>query len=298
MNKLAWILALLCIHCADVDDELASSTSELVSALPDLSNGTKRNLAQMWGAENLLFTSAGKLLVTGDKGVFELKPKGDGEVERITLIGEQKSPSCAFGGITEARGTLYVNCYGFDKSYLYAAPLSATPSFRAIATFSDIPVGNGLTSDAQGRLYIADTWGHRIWRVTLGSDPLTVASRSVWRSGQPWDLINGIAHHAGSIYWTNGFQIRRSPVEGTRDEVLVALGVFDDLSVDDAGILVTDPGNGWVSAYSLTGALLSNSKKSFGGPSQVKRALGRAGFEAETLIVTERSGNRVSAYEP
>src|SRR5688572_2852559 len=122
MNKLARTLvvaafAVLSVNCAAVQgeepEELASSSAELTTA-PRLGAGTRTKLASIPAAENQLFTSTDRLLITGDTGIFEIKQKSGGGWEASVVKGAQSS--CRFGGIAESRGTLYVNCYSGSSS--------------------------------------------------------------------------------------------------------------------------------------------------------------------------------------
>ncbi|MET0285850.1 MAG: hypothetical protein ABW352_15320 [Polyangiales bacterium] len=266
-----------------------------------LSSGTRTTIASVIGAENHVFTSTGRLFVTGDKGIYELKKKSDGTFDRIVAAPEQKSPFCQFGGITEARGLLYANCYGVTDSWLFAAKLEPTVSFRSIAMLNGRGLANGLTSDAQGRLYIATTLQNQILRFTTApSDPFTVSTRETFQNNSG-ALTNGIKHYEGVIYWSDGAAIKKNTIDryySGPPTVVADFAYFDDLHVDASGYLITDYTGNVLRAYDTRGRSTSVSPKSFNGPSSVGRALGRAGLGARTIVVTERGGNRVSIFEP
>jgi hypothetical protein len=295
--------AALSMHCAPVDDdelELSSTEAALDAVGPSLGTGKYTVLASVIGAENQLF-AGGRLFITGDKGVYELRKNAAGTYDRVTLAPEQTSPFCQFGGITELKGTLYVNCYGVTQSFIFAAALTATPSFRAIYTLDGTGFANGLTSDDSGRLYVATTFQDQILRLFPSpTNPFVIATREVYQK-KSGVLTNGLAHHADSIYWTDTAVIKRNTVDrafATFKQVVVDAAYFDDLHVDASGILAADAGNNVLRAYSLAGKATGVSKQKFGGPSSVGRALGRAGFSQNALIVTERTGNKVSLFEP
>jgi sugar lactone lactonase YvrE len=295
--------AALLLHCGPVDDEelkLASVEAALDSVGPTLSSGKYTFLATVIGAENQVF-AGGRLFITGDKGVYELRKNAAGTYDRITLAPEQTSPFCQFGGITEVKGTLYVNCYGVTQSFIFGAQLTSTPSFRAIYTLAGNGFANGLTSDDDGRLYVATTFQNQILRLVPSQEnPFVIAQHEVYQKNSG-GLTNGLAHHAGSIYWTDAAAIKRNTVDrefATFKQVMVDFAYFDDLHVDESGILATDAVNNVLRAYSLLGRPTGVSRQKFAGPSSVGRALGKAGFSQNALIVTERSGNKVSVFEP
>jgi hypothetical protein len=294
--------AALLLHCASVDDEhleLDSVEAALDNVGPSLGSGRYTFLATVIGAENQVF-AGGRLFITGDKGVYELRRNAAGTYDRITLAPEQKSPLCQFGGITEVKTTLYVNCYGVTQSFIFAAQLTATPSFQSIYTLACNGFANGLTSDALGRLYVATTFQDQILRLIPSADPLVIAQREVYQK-KSGGFTNGLAHHAGSIYWTDALAIKRNTVDreyATFKQVVADFAYFDDLYVDESGILATDAANNVLRAYSLAGKPTGVTTQKFGGPSSVGRALGQAGFGQNALIITERSGNKVSVFEP
>jgi hypothetical protein len=283
------------------EEELELDVQEQALTSESLASGTRTTIASVIGAENQLFTSTGRLFVTGDKGIYELKKKPDGTFERIVAAPEQKSPFCQFGGITEARGLLYANCYGVTDSWLFAAKLEQTVSFRSIAMLNGRGLANGLTSDAQGRLYIATTLQNQILRFTTAqNDPFTVATRETFQNNSG-ALTNGLKHYEGVIYWSDGAAIKKNTVDryySGPPTVVADFAYFDDLHVDASGYLITDYTGNVLRAYDSRGRATSVSPRSFNGPSSVGRALGRAGLGPRTLVITERGGNRVSIFEP
>ncbi len=299
MRHLALSLLFLFGCAPEADDDLALEDSEqtLTATPPSIANGTRTTVASIRGAENLLFTRDNRLFVSGDDGVFELQPNGKDSfktVKRTTASG------CSFGGLAEARGTLYVNCNG-NGNQLFAAPLVAEPSFVSIGALTGGGNANGLAADDQGRLYVAFTGGDKIARITTApSNPLAIATQETFQQGSGV-LSNGLAQYAGTLFWTDSVVIkRRSLTSTTVTNIVTQFSYFDDLRVDANGILAADFTGGVVRAYDTHGKSLGSTPPFvFNGPTSVVRSNGRASnLDANTLVVTERLGNRVSIYKP
>lgn len=267
-----------------------------------LRTGKRRVLVDdIAAAENQWFTSSGRLLVSGDEGIYEIVVDAHGGHSARAL---QQGQDCQFGGMTELHGTLYANCYDSTDSTLFAAPLVEAPEFRAIYRLPGTGLANGLTSDGDAHLFVASSFDGSVIRLTpSASDPLTIESRDTFLPDSGF-ITNGIKYFAGTLYWTallnvNSASISPSGEPGMRQTLLAALTLFDDLFVDESGILVADYLNGKVIAVpSGGGRQLSSPDGSFDGPSSVQPALGRLGLPAHALIVTERNANRVSLLVP
>ena len=262
------------------------------------SNTVKTKLATVSAAENQIYTNDGRLFVTGGNGIFEIVGGANGDA---TVIERMPKQTCGFGGIVEASGVLYVNCTGSNTSHLYAATLTATPTFKRVYTFQSTPLANGLTADSQGRLYIASTFAGRILRLTpSATDPLMFTRGEVWLDGAGI-FTNGIKYASGSIYWTDGTSVNRVAIkaDGTHDKpksVFAALTYFDDLAVDSSGVLVADYLGGAIRSYDLNGRSTGTVASGLKGPSSVAKA--RAPFPTGSFIVTERGANQVSLVTP
>jgi hypothetical protein len=76
------------------------------------------------------------------------------------------------------------------------------------------------------------------------------------------------------------------------------LTFFDDLVVDERGILVADWLGGALRAYGPFGRETDATQVELDMPSAVVRALGRAGFSQDALLITEKGANRVALFEP
>ncbi|MDB4987991.1 MAG: hypothetical protein JWN04_3169 [Myxococcaceae bacterium] len=292
------------MQCAAVEEEtqeLEASSAALDNVGATLGNGVRTTIASVTGAENLLFTSTERLLITSDHGVFELRKNAGGSFDRTTILEDQTALLCTFTGIVESRATLYTTCRGTTQSFLFASPVASTLSFRVIYTLSGYGFANGLATDETGRLFVATSFQNKILRLSPSdADPLSITRLEVYQTNAG-TFVNGLAYHGGSIYWSDTSFIKRNASDGvfaTFKLVVAELGYFDDLRVDDAGILAADSTSNVLRAYTLSGSKTGQTRQLFDGPSSVARALGRAGFSQNAIVVTERRGNRVSVFEP
>lgn len=283
----------------DVVDAAASDAFDGAAASDpfDSLGGTavvRTTLADVTAAENQTLTSDGRHFVTGDEGIYELSPNGQGGAVAVVRAQAQ---DCKFSGIVEVGEVLYANCYATSDSYLYAAKRTPSPEFRRVHTFeAGTRLANGLTSDAQGRLYAASTYRGRILRLTLASgDPLAVANETLWLEGTG-PLTNGIKYVAGQVYWTDGSEIKRAAVNadgsaGPTRTFATGGALYDDVFVDPRGLLAADYIGGYIRAFDRDGNVLATTKVGLEGPSSIVAA---PAFGAGAFVVTERSGNRVS----
>jgi hypothetical protein len=287
--------------CANEFDSPVDDERLELSGPRDLSRGRRRTLVDgIVAAENQLFTSTGRLFVSGDEGVFEI-------VIQASAYTARKLPTaveCQFGGLTEYAGTLYANCYDGSDSKVVAGKLTEAPELQPIRSLPGVGLANGLTNDGKGNLFVADSFNGNILRLQLDpADPLNVQSQDTFvpNSGL---VSNGLKCYDGKLYWTaftalKSTEIRANGKPGVQRELASALTFFDDLYVDDSGILLADYLNG--TALVLDGrAQYQNGTPSgtFNGPSSVQPAQGRLSLSAAAVVVTERGANRISTFEP
>jgi hypothetical protein len=144
---------------------------------------------------------------------------------------------------------------------------------------------------------------NQILRVTLDSnDPFQVASMETWLSNSGL-FTNGLKIVNSMIYWTDFGGINRNRISasgkpGRGQTITTALTFFDDLFVDDNGLLVADYLGNTVRAYTARGRLIAETSAVFTSPSSVLPARGRLGLKENDLVVTEKGANRVAVYSP
>jgi hypothetical protein len=282
---------------AQNDVELALEPAALtLRSARALRFGTRQTLVTgIAAAENLLFSSSGRLYASGDNGVFELSRSAAGEVIATGLL---RVDGCNFGGMSERAATLYAVCYDTARSQLYAASETATPSFAKVFELSDIAVGNGMATDG-ANLYITATGQGTIVRLALDpSDPLRVVQRSSFMDDTGGLLPNGIKVRDGVLYWGDFGALRRTTLVAPNplDVQIDAATFFDDFSLNDQGVLIADYLFGALRQYDRRGFLIGSTPSVFDSPSSVVEANGRLGFGMRDLIVTEKGGNSVAVF--
>jgi sugar lactone lactonase YvrE len=297
-------LALLLTACGEVasDDgsvaQPAPEEAELVTSAPlaGLARGRREVLvANIPSAENLLFLSDDRLLVAGDKGVYLLSRDASGAPRAENL---KADAPCAFGGTVEVNRTIYVNCYNMTKAFIYASSLESL-EFAPILEVADTPMSNSLTSDGQ-HLYLSATLQAKILRLTIdATSPLTLREQTVFAPSKT-QLPNGTKVYQGALYWTDLLAIKRAPLDGSSAPVTLATRVtlFDDLFVDERGMIVADYTGNLLLAYDASGKKVAQTPAVFQSPSAMLPARGRFGLGQDDLVVTERGGGVVSVYRP
>jgi hypothetical protein len=280
-----------------------AETAALTLEPAALSGGRARPLVEdIPTAENLLFTSTGRLFVSSDGGIFEIVQDGSS----YRSIPRHRGETCAFGGMVEVSGTLYANCYDQANtvSTLFAASLSDAPEFSAIHQLPGIQLANGLTSDVTSNLYVAATFQGVLLRLQLSAaDPFKIAKQETLVPDAGL-FANGIKFHDGALYWTNFTLIMSAELQADGgvappQAVAGAFTFMDDLYVDDSAILAADALGGSIRSFDPRGFENGSTPPgSFDGPSAVLPAAGRLGLAEDALVITERTGGRVSAFTP
>jgi len=220
-------------------------------------------------AENAIFTTSGRLFVTGGTNIYEINPDGSKsalcEEGRYNFTGMAQVGNYLYAVATEYRfdcspdscGDLnifsptavsdFVNCIGDmlkDSFILCAEIVPGDLSFTNIYTIENTFIPNGMVADSSGRLYIADETFlpiGKIIRLTLSS-PISVASQETWLdTSDNMYSANGMSIKGNSIYFTdfNMLRIQTSVKKvtinsdgsaGTMRTVYDRIGFFDDLS--------------------------------------------------------------------
>lgn len=263
-----------------------------------LARGTRETLVTgIVAAENQLFSAAGRLYVSGDEGVFELRRDGaSGALAATRLV---HVDGCSFGGMSEHDATLYAACYDGTHSYVYAADESPVPAFEKIYTLEGVLLANGMATDGSS-LYVTATGQGTIIELALDpADPLHVISREPFLEYSLGLLPNGIKIQGGNVFWGDFGTIRRASLANpTRVTATIsALTFFDDFCVSERVVLVADYLFGSVLAYTTAGTFIGGSPfGTFGNPSSVAEAKGRLGFGPRDLIVTEKGTGSVAVF--
>ncbi|HEX4340714.1 MAG TPA: hypothetical protein VH062_32620 [Polyangiaceae bacterium] len=277
----------------------SSDASMLDGGMGSLACSTRTTLVEnVTSAENLFFIDGTeRLLVSGDDGVFELTKGASGSA---SLTKVTPTTSCKFGGMTQIGNVVFANCYDLTDSHVYAAQVADTPEFESIYDLPGVKLANGLTSDADGHLYIASTFDARILRLTVSGDAIPKVTDETDLGGLPATLApNGIKSFQGTLYVTSGGEVWTVTPgsDGGADakRLFAQPDYFDDLFVSDTTIYVANFGGGAVRAYGLDGSAQgATPSKLLANPSSVLPAKGRFGLGANDFVVTEKPANRVA----
>jgi hypothetical protein len=286
---------------AQEPDGPGERAAELSFEPASLRSAIRRTLVEgVTSAENQLFTSTGRLFVSGDQGIFEIIRSPGGTYQSQPL---HTGESCFFGGLTEQAGTIYANCYDSSDASLFAARLTDQPDFRPIYRLSGVALANGLTTDGAGSLFLASSLEGRIIHLRVAAnDPLSIVSEDTF-DGLSGFLTNGLKYFDEKLYWSAFTTVYVAPVRtdgqsGRRRTLGSAFTFFDDLYVDQDGLLIADFLNGSIVACDPSGKVQGATPNALlEGPSSVQRANGRLGLPDGALVITERTANRVSVLE-
>lgn len=234
------------------------TTSEKNSPCFNNACATLQEVLPVPDAENMVFSSEGRLFVSGGQSVVEVVKTNNQFKANVV-----SDSICNFTGLTIARNTLYANC---GDGTLWAGELNKTPMrLSPILSFDNMAFANGLTSSENGQtLYAVDgpisTSGlptPKIVKITLSaSNPLKVDNQSTWL-----DLAgrfpNGIQRRGQLLYFTdseipalgrlNVVPIRTDGSAGMPAVTATLTSLPDDFSILDDGFAVS---------YFLTGQVI------------------------------------------
>ncbi len=284
-------------------------------------------------AENLIVTSDNRWFASGGDGFYQIDPSGATQPWKIPIAFDANAvPSSEkegfFCGITQYKRFIYANCTldpGGEGSprYIMCMDTAQSPlSMVAIHCLFNAVFFNGMASDADGNLYLAE--GGKFFPPTPGklvklslSSPTTVASQSDWLTGLD-GRPNGIKIAGHTLYFSQNavFLIGHSHVkkveikaEGTAGtpKTLYTSGIgklLDDLELVDGGLLLTQAGLldslsparfhrsrfNKVINIDEEGRELHDSHVPLTPPSAVRVMPGAGAAMSADLIVTERTG--------
>lgn len=279
--------------------------------------GSKTALVTIPDAENLLFTPAGRLFVSGGVNVYEIREDA-GRYSATPLL----EGSCNFTGLALRGSVLYANCF---DGQLYAAELTAAPRLRPIHALG-LAAPNGLATGPEGELYVVNgplattaLPDPKIVRLRLdANDPFTVVEQTDWL---PLGLLqsqpNGVQVQGRTLYFSESAapalgRIQRVAIQadgsaGTPQLFARFDSLPDDFSLAGEQVLAAEFSSGRISLFGVDGVLIAQTDaNSFSFPSQVR--LGRPPLFAVTdLLVTEKGilgdndsaiGNVLSVFRP
>jgi hypothetical protein len=283
------------------------------------------------GAENALFTSDGRLFVTGLDNLFEVTKESSGQYAIHPLY----SGTREFGGLAQSGAYLYVLCGETDASgtvtpYLLSARIDLLTTnatwnslmgvFHETAlndllasdpTATRIALPNGMGADTKGYLYFADSYNGRIMRLKINPDkPKEVSELTQWWKREGLYFTNGIAIKGSSLYLSGGMEVHKITIQddGTAGEdrvIHTRTSFLDDLTTYADGVIVADFISGTIFYVTDAGKVVYETYPTFAGPSSVHLAQAPL-FEPGGLIVTEQGlmgkipavGNQVSLFTP
>lgn len=302
------VLVAAALSCSQVS--FAQATGDAIPT-PVASDAVK-----LKAAENVLTLSDGRILVTYNGGINELRglPNGSVTVQALT------APSCYYAGIVEWKGYIYASCsknFGLPLSgaALVAAPITADltkTAFRSIASLSGIAGPNGLAVSESGILYLADSGLYlppapgKVVALTLKTPTSLASQKTVFNSlGRP----NGVRYdrNAKVIYFTenpvfNGTaqsNLKRAVPNGSNafaqtTSVFSMNGYLDDFSLSSDGAVLTNAGDNTVIHFNEQTKAATRLSGAFGQPTS---AVFRCA-SCSDLLVTDLKNNAVYSMTP
>lgn len=305
------------IGCAsDETTERTAPVSEPRELCVSNSCGSKTVLADMPGAEYLLFTDEGRLFASSDLNVFEVTRSGEDWL--TTPIGIM---DCGYAGLEQVGNVLYAN----GCNQLFATELTENPLLEPIHSYEGFALANGLTSDPSGNLYavngpIASSGpvDSQIAKITLNpNNPFDVVTQTRWASAG-LEFPNGVDYFNGSLYVSDSSvtqvhvgSVKTIPIladgsAGDVETLTIWPGILDDITVVDSQyILVSDYATGMIGQISLSGEILQNTLPlTFQNASSVLPGEPPL-FSKEDILVTEKGllgdtfspiGNKLSIF--
>lgn len=234
----------------------------------------KDKLATLPDAENLLFTSDGRLLVSSGTGVVELRAQGTGHVA-VPVASE--AGTCNHTGLAQLGDWVFTACQkglgllGTADNHLLAARLVAGQPLQFVQVDRASPdpmdalaIPNGLAVSPDGRLLVADYnlfAAAGVARVALsfaGARPRIVGFEPNWLSGSHGVFHpNGVRVQGQELFVSDLSSVKRYRFDAAgqvplylaapdgrsvKNEVLVyqGLGIVDDIQPHCGGVVVTD----------------------------------------------------------
>lgn len=257
-------------------------------------------LAGIPDAENVLFTTDGRLIVTGGLNIYQVKRNSNGSFSKTAIYPGTGN----FCGVAQKGNYFYTVAQLSDgRNVLFDAKIptdaSKFPVLREIYQFSGDFLNNGIEFDDSGNLYIADTIYAKITKVkiTYNSQGNASVTSSIWMdSCSGLSAPNGIVYRNNTLYFSESNMVKGVPIKsdgshGTIYTIYTApVGVsFDDPCYYEDGLLVPDYNTGCVMYVSLDGSeqYVVMPAGTFAGPSSVTHGNGSM-FTTDQFLVTEK----------
>lgn len=307
MNKKLALLLAAALMAACSDDDAGNSNAPPATGVAELcvssDCGERTILLDLPGAENLTFSSDGRLFVSGGGGLFEIHKNDDGSFRADQISTE----STGFTGLAIRNGYLYASS---GDGRLWGGAINATPQIAPIHTMTGMCIANGTALGADGRIYVVDeplnicVPDPKIKRFTIDpADPLKIINEEVWVQGSALGLLsvgvgntlrfpNGLQSDGNVFYGTDGGSIYSVELladgsAGPVTPLYFTVDVHDDLGLVADGVLLANFLTGRISLISRDGELLqATAPGTFSFPSSVR--LGRPPmFEPTDIVVTE-----------
>ena len=294
------------IACGANDDNqtnLSGSSSELCV---NSQCGEVIELVGIPDAENIHFTTEGRLFVTGGSNAYEVVQDSDESFQAIPLT----EAGCNFTGMAQKGNTMYFVC---GDGQLFAASLDDISNLQVIFQMQGMCIANGTALGPDGHLYVVDeplnpaciVLDPKIVRLNINADDsLQIDSQETWLGSSGLGLLalgvgndlrfpNGLAVQGSRFYSTDGGTVFYVDLlaDGSAGEVTpiyFAPTAHDDLSLAGDSLLVTDFFGGRIFQLSLDGELLQQTNLlTFDSPSAVQQARPPM-FRSDDILVTEK----------
>lgn len=304
-RTLLLLAAALLAACSSDDDATDNAVAPVMAADLCVSSdcGERTVLLPLPGAENLTFSTDGRLFVSGGQNLFEIHKNSDGSFRAEVISSE----SAGFTGLVVRDGYLYAVS---GDGRLWAGALAPTPVIAPIHDMTGMCIANGAALGADGHIYVVDeplsvcVPDPKIKRFTIDpADPLRVVDEEVWVQGSALGLLslgigntlrfpNGLQSDGRRFYGTDGGSIYTVDLQddgsaGPVTPIYFTVDVHDDLGLVADGVLLANFLTGRISLISRKGELLqATAPGTFSFPSSVR--VGRPPmFETTDIVVTE-----------
>lgn len=271
----------------------------------DLACATKTEHLSIFDAENSVFSSDGRLFISGGEDIYEITKGSDTALQSTQVSSE----ACNYTGLEIVASTLYAAC---GDNRIFASDLGNI-SPTVIYTVNDAQLTNGLT-ELNGFLYVTDgpiSLSSKIIQLEIASDnPLSILGQENWTTAGELTSANGLQTVNGELWVTDYNALKRYEVgsdgsKGASSTIFTnGTGAYDDFTVLDTGQIVMNDFVGNASQlFSADGTLLESSSDVLGPSSAIQGEPPM--FDRSQIIITEKgtlgdntegNGNRLAVF--